>query len=89
MEVQGDRHGEAGRDLAYAPQQLAFSVEHVLGHHRAVQIEQGRVAAAGHGVAHESGHPLVGILAHRSRRHRLRRERSDGRRVPARGASAM
>ena len=85
MEVAGNRDGQVGRNGAHTPQQLAFPVEHVLGHHRAVQIEQGRVAAAGDRVAHQPRHPFVGVLAHRSRRHRLRGKRGDDLRAPLAG----
>ena len=77
VEVAGDRDGQAGGDVAHPPQQLALAVERVLGHHRAVEIEKHRVAAARHRVADQLRHPLVGVLAHRSRGHRLRRERGD------------
>ena len=89
MEIAGDRDWEIGRHVAHAPQQLTFPVEHMLGHHRTVKIEQGHVAATGDGVAHQPRHPLVGVLAHRSRGHRLRRERGDDLRARARRASAM
>ena len=85
VEVAGDRDREIGCDGAHPPQQLAFPVEHMLGRHRTVQVEQGRVAAIRDGVAHQPRHPFVGVLAHRPRGHRLRRERGDDLRAPLAG----
>ena len=56
VEVEADGDRQARRDGADASQQLAFTVVHVLGHHRAVQGEERGVAAdadaADDGVAH-------------------------------------
>ena len=58
VERHADRH--AGRDAAQPRQQFALAVVVALGDHRAVQVEQHRVAAGGHRVADPAGHVLEG-----------------------------
>jgi hypothetical protein len=64
VECHADRH--AGRDGADAAQQFAFAVLVGLRHHRAVQVQQHRVAALGHGRADALGDVLEGGVVHQA-----------------------
>jgi hypothetical protein len=62
MEVEPERYGQPRRDGADAPEQLAFSVIEVLGHHGTVKREECRVAAVPDRAHDGVAHVLVGRL---------------------------
>ncbi len=76
VERERDRH--LGVDGADAAQQLALAILHMLGDHRAVQIEHQAVEAAfGNRVRDRLGAGLIGRALHGSARRGARRDRHD------------
>ena len=68
MHVERDADRQLRRQRADAPEQLALAVVVRLGHHRAVQVEQQRIAALGDRLQDARRHPFVGIALHRAAR---------------------
>jgi hypothetical protein len=71
-----DRDGQGGADQPDAAEELALAVVQVLGHHRAVQREEGGVAAAADR-AHDGARPCPrSAPSHVAGRVRARRHRT-------------
>jgi hypothetical protein len=62
VEVEPHRDRHRGCHRADPAQELTLAVVHVLGHHRPVEREEHRVAAAAHRAHDGLDHPLVGRL---------------------------